>query len=209
MRRLRLDPARGDAVRCARAGRRCGAVAARRRRHVGTRPGHARVRRREPRRDAGAAPRPSHERDVLGRRARRDTLPARAARRMGTGASRMEAGAAGARDRAPPCERRAREGRGGRDALPRRARPCAVGRAPSAPKRSRSNRSPGGQAFLDRREWALRERTYGLPFVVETQSREEVERRSKATEKTLLELPEAADERRLRLHERAARRAAA
>jgi hypothetical protein len=51
-------------------------------------------------------------------------------------------------------------------------------------------RSPGGQAFLDRREWALRERTYGLPFVVETQSREEVERRSKATEKTLLELPE-------------------
>jgi hypothetical protein len=51
-------------------------------------------------------------------------------------------------------------------------------------------RSPGGQAFLDRREWALRERTYGLPFVVETQSREEVERRSKAAEKTLLELPE-------------------
>jgi hypothetical protein len=52
-------------------------------------------------------------------------------------------------------------------------------------------RSPGGQAFLDRREWVLRERTFGLPFVVETQSREEVERRSKATEKTLLELPEA------------------
>jgi hypothetical protein len=52
-------------------------------------------------------------------------------------------------------------------------------------------RSPGGQAFLDRREWALRERTYGLPFVAETQSRDEVERRSKATEKTLLELPEA------------------
>jgi hypothetical protein len=51
-------------------------------------------------------------------------------------------------------------------------------------------RSPGGQAFLDRREWALRERTYGLPFVDETQSREEVERRSKTTEKTLLELPE-------------------
>jgi hypothetical protein len=52
-------------------------------------------------------------------------------------------------------------------------------------------RSPGGQAFLDRRESALRERTYGLPFVVESESRDEVVRRSKVTEKTLLELPEA------------------
>lgn len=51
--------------------------------------------------------------------------------------------------------------------------------------------SPGGKAWLDRREWVLREKTYGLPFLVETESREAVVRRSKAAEKTLLELPEA------------------
>lgn len=51
--------------------------------------------------------------------------------------------------------------------------------------------SPGGTAWLDGREWVLRERTYGLPFLVETESRDAVVRRSKAAEKTLLELPEA------------------
>jgi hypothetical protein len=51
--------------------------------------------------------------------------------------------------------------------------------------------SAGGTAWLDRREWLLREKTYGLPFLVETESREAVVRRSKAAEKTLLELPEA------------------
>lgn len=52
-------------------------------------------------------------------------------------------------------------------------------------------RSPGGTAWLDRREWALREKTYGLPFLVETESRDAVVKQSKAAEKTLLELPEA------------------
>lgn len=50
--------------------------------------------------------------------------------------------------------------------------------------------SPGGHFWLERREWALRERTYGLPFLVETESREAVVRHSKAAEKALLALPD-------------------
>jgi hypothetical protein len=67
--------------------------------------------------------------------------------------------------------------------------------APSEPEKREQGiafyTSPGGKAWLDRREWVLREKTYGLPFLVETESRDAVVKQSKAAEKTLLELPEA------------------
>jgi hypothetical protein len=102
----------------------------------------------------------------------------------------VEAGARHACYSAPEGERRTREGAGRRDALSRGSPTTAPSDPAERAEAVAFYRSPGGQAFLDRREWAFRERTYGLPFVVETESRDEVVRRSKAAEKTLLELPE-------------------
>lgn len=66
--------------------------------------------------------------------------------------------------------------------------------APSDPERARATAfylTPGGRAFLDHRERFLRDKTYGLPFVVEPESRPTVARAAAAAKKTLLHLPDA------------------
>jgi hypothetical protein len=50
--------------------------------------------------------------------------------------------------------------------------------------------SPGGRVWRDRREGLVRERTYGLPFVEEVRTLDEIKAANKVLEKALLELPE-------------------
>ncbi len=49
--------------------------------------------------------------------------------------------------------------------------------------------SPGGQAFLDFRQKALAERTYGLPYAIETAPRADYQRAAMAAKKKLRHLP--------------------
>jgi hypothetical protein len=49
--------------------------------------------------------------------------------------------------------------------------------------------SPGGRAFLDFRQKALAERTYGLPYAIEAEPRASYQRAAMAAKKTLRHLP--------------------